>query len=322
MTGQESPVPPNKEDWVSAKPLAALAYLLLALLIPSSAATASRAIAPETTKPAAIRVAIDDNYPPYVFRGTNGELQGYLVDFWRLWEQRTGVEAVLLASDWHHVQESMASGAADVLETAFVTPQREKLYDFLPPYVDVPVGIYAAAEIGGITDVENLRGFQVGVKTGDACAEHLRGKGIASLLAVESYEALIRAALSEKIKVFCLDEPPASYLLYRDDTEHRFRKAFTLYNGQLHRAVRKGDQTTFNLVQRGVDAIPANDILELEKKWKGYRIESSYLGRYVGWILVAALAVAALLAWWTALLKRQVRRRTTELTPSGCICRP
>ena len=37
----------------------------------------------------------DDNYPPYLFKGPDGETQGYLVDLWALWEQKTGTPVVL-----------------------------------------------------------------------------------------------------------------------------------------------------------------------------------------------------------------------------------
>lgn len=36
-----------------------------------------------------ITVAIDDNYPPYVFRDESGQLRGYLPDVWALWSQKT-----------------------------------------------------------------------------------------------------------------------------------------------------------------------------------------------------------------------------------------
>ena len=34
--------------------------------------------------PTSIVVALDDNYPPYVFRDSDGVLKGYLIDLWAL----------------------------------------------------------------------------------------------------------------------------------------------------------------------------------------------------------------------------------------------
>ena len=50
---------------------------------------------PKAAKPVSaesISVVLDDNYPPYVFRNSEGELQGILVDQWNLWSRTTGVK--------------------------------------------------------------------------------------------------------------------------------------------------------------------------------------------------------------------------------------
>ena len=35
-----------------------------------------------------IRVVMDDNYPPFIFRDAEGQLGGIIVDQWALWEKR------------------------------------------------------------------------------------------------------------------------------------------------------------------------------------------------------------------------------------------
>jgi two-component system sensor histidine kinase/response regulator len=94
---------------------------------------------------AALTVAIDDNYPPYVFRDARGLLTGYLVDLWRLWEEKTGVRVDLLASDWATAQQRMTDRQADAIDTIFRTPERERTLDFSPPYESIPVSIYTHA---------------------------------------------------------------------------------------------------------------------------------------------------------------------------------
>jgi ABC-type amino acid transport substrate-binding protein len=143
-------------------------------------------------------VAIDDNYPPYVFRDARGLLTGYLVDLWRLWGEKTGVRVDLLASDWATAQQRMTDRQADAIDTIFRTPERERTLDFSPPYESIPVSIYTHTGIGGIIDLETLRGFLVGVKAGDACVETLAAADITSVEAFASYEALVGAAVDGK----------------------------------------------------------------------------------------------------------------------------
>jgi ABC-type amino acid transport substrate-binding protein len=200
---------------------------------------------------------MDDNYPPYIFRDSSGALVGYLVDVWKLWQTKTGVPVDLQASDWDQAKRRMQSGKAAVIDTIFQTPEREQTLDFTPAYAQIPVSIYSHKGIGGIAGLDNLKGFLVGVKAGDACIDTLTQAGIVTLQAYANYEALVQAALAGQVKIFCLDEPPANYLLYRDHAEDTFNKAFQLSTGEFHRAVHKGDGQTLALLNRGFSAISA-----------------------------------------------------------------
>ena len=260
-----------------------------------------------------LTVVTDDNYPPYIFRAADGTLEGYLVDAWALWQRKTGRPVKLIATDWAKAQQIMAAGGADVIDTMFETPERRQRYDFSRPYADIPVPIYVHESIGGIADARSLRGFLVGVKAGDACIDRLKAVGIATLQEFASYSDLVAAAVAGKIKIFCLDKPPADYLLYRAGANRHFYKAFTLYSGQFHRAVRKGDQGLLDQVQAGFDAFTPGERRTLHDKWMGARVEWPPYIRHIAYVLLIAVAVGGMLAVWALTLRRQVRLRTAEL---------
>ncbi|MDR3371990.1 EAL domain-containing protein [Rhodoferax sp.] len=260
-----------------------------------------------------IVVALDDNYPPYIFRDSNGELTGYLVDYWKLWEKKTGIQVALQASDWDRAKARMQSGRADVIDTIFQDPEREKTLDFTAAYATIPVAIYVNNRIGGISDLHHLSGFLVGVKAGDACIDNLKQAGISTLQLYSSYQALVGAAINGSVRIFCLDEPPANYLLYKDHAEEAFNKAFQVTIGELHRAVHKGDATTLTLLNSGFAAISAKEDKALRDKWMGTRLFSSANIRYVEYVSAASLLVGAALLLWGASLRRKVTQRTTEL---------
>ncbi len=282
---------------------AAFAAAWLALAVPGLAGAA----------PEAITVAADDNYPPYIFRNASGEIDGYLVDAWKLWEKKTGVSVRLAATDWAKAQALFAEGQADAIDTIFRTPEREQRMAFTRPYADLPVPIYVHRDIGGISGIETLRGFLVGVKAGDACIDVLKAAGVTSQASFDSYERLVDEAVAGRVKVFCLDEPPANYLLYRKHAHEDFRRAFTLYSGQFHRAVKKDDAATLALVQRGFDAFSPEEEAALRDKWMGAPLDIDAWGRYAFYGLVAALALGGVVAVWGFVLRRQVRLRTRQL---------
>ncbi len=288
------------------------ACLLLLLLTTLTGSCLAAESAKVVAAPATLKVVMDDNYPPYVFRDSNGVLTGYLVDIWKLWESKTGVHVELTATDWEKAQQIMFAGQAEVIDTIFRTPERDRKLDFTPPYAEIPVPVYTHTGIGGITDLKTLHGFLVGVKEGDACAEKLEAAGITTLQPYPNYEALVRAAASGQVKVFCLDEPAANYLLYRDRVERDFRNAFTLYTGALHRAVHKGDSRTLALLQQGFSAITPDELDSLRNKWMGKRLPDS-LGRTLTYALWAAVIVILLLGVLSLVLRHLVRQRTAQL---------
>jgi diguanylate cyclase (GGDEF)-like protein/PAS domain S-box-containing protein len=262
---------------------------------------------------AALVVAMDDNYPPYVFRDSDGALTGYLVDYWKLWQQKTGVRVDLQASDWNLAKARMQSHQANVIDTIFETPERRNTLDFTAPYAKIPVSIYSHSGIGGISDLGHLNGFLVGVKAGDACIDSLKTGGVTTVQSYVNYEALVKAAIAGQVRIFCLDEPPANYLLYREHAEDAFKKAFQLDEGEFHRAVHKGDSATMALLNRGFAAISEQEDQALRNKWMGTHLFSSARIRYITYAMMGSLLGGAALLIWGAMLRRKVVQRTAEL---------
>ena len=261
-------------------------------------------------------VTLDDNYPPYVFRDSAGELRGILPDQWALWAQKTGVPVDLRAMDWDKAQQFMRAGQADVLDTVFQTPERAQYYDFTPPYAQIKVPIYAHKTLGGIGDLSSLKGFTIGVKAGDAVVGHLTNRGIDTLKEYSSYEAIVLAAKHHQLKVFSVDEPAAVYYLYKQGIANDYRQSFVLYTGEFHRAVRKGRTDVLNLVQAGFGQISPREYRAIDRKWMGTPVSwRDILRQWRSYILLGAGLVLAL-AIFNAFLSFRVRARTAELRES------
>lgn len=266
-----------------------------------------------TARATTLRVVGDNNYPPYLFLGSDGKPRGYVVDAWQLWEKKTGIKVELTATNWADAQQRLLHGQADVIEMIFKTPERETLYDFSVPFTRVTVGIYSDAGITGINDSSSLKGFEVGVERGDACVERLHDDGIANVRTFAGYEDLIAAATRREIRIFCMDEYPADYYLYRLGESNHFTKAFDYYSGEFRRGVRKGDTATLARVQRGMALITDDELAALHRKWMGQPVDFNPYARIFGYaLLTGTLAGIALLIWIYA-LRRAVERRTGDL---------
>jgi diguanylate cyclase (GGDEF)-like protein/PAS domain S-box-containing protein len=270
-------------------------------------------VGPAGAGPRPLRVVTDSHYPPYVSVDAQGQPAGYLVDLWRLWERKTGTPVVLQPMRWAAAQQTMREGRADVIDMLFRTPEREALYTFSRPYANVPASIYADVSIGGIPDARALSGLVVGVQRGDACMERLAGMGVSSVHAYADYAAMLDAAKAGQVKVFCMDDMPADHHLYEQRLHQRYRKAFTLYTGQFHRAVRKGDMATVDLVERGMAGITQEERAGLRRKWFAEPLPAMPSMRLLAVGMAGVLATLALGFLWIRALRRAVLRQTADI---------
>ena len=260
-----------------------------------------------------IRVVTDDNYPPYIFRNADGKVEGYLVDLWNLWQSKTGKKVELIATNWLNAQAMVLDGEADMIDLIYRTPQREPRYDFSEPYAQLPVMIYSHTSISGIKDIDTLRGFRIGVQDGDACIDILEQRGVTDIRSYPNYELLINAALAEEVKLFCMDQLPADFFLYRKSAQHEFTKAFELYVGEGRRAVRKGNLAILKPVEDGMLAISSEERKALADKWLTPQFSFVPYMRYAIGGLLALAVIGGVLFAWSLTLRMRVNARTRAL---------
>jgi PAS domain S-box-containing protein len=265
--------------------------------------------------PKTIRVVMDNNYPPFVFQDTDGKLEGILIDQWRLWEQKTGIQVEIHAMDWGEAVQRMKAGEFDVIDTIFETAERSHYLDFTKPYAQIKISIFFTKDISGITDLASLNGFPVAAKSGDADAAMLRQNGVTNLLLLNNYEHIVTAAKDHKVNVFIMDEPPAFYFLNKLGIENQFRHSPPVSTGAFHRAVKKGNTAMLKLVVDGFARIAPDELQAIDQKWRGAELGGPDLKR-LGYAGAAGLVLISLLIAWNWSLNQKVRRRTADLKQS------
>jgi len=266
--------------------------------------------------PAAIRVVMDNNYPPYVFQDSKGMAQGILIDQWRLWEQKTGIKVEIRTMDWGKALSGMKAGKFDVIDTIFKTDERAEWLDFTEPYASIEVPIFFYKEISGITDAASLKGFVVAAKAGDAAVDLLKRNGVENLLLYNSYEAVIMAAETHKVTVFVVDKPPALYFLHKFGISGHYKQSLPLNVGKFHRAVKKGNSELLATIENGFRIIAPDEFKKIENKWYGTALGDNFpLTPVISGIGGLCLLVLILFAW-NRTLKRSVAKRTAELKAS------
>ncbi|MDR2550145.1 MAG: PAS domain S-box protein [Desulfobulbus sp.] len=287
--------------------------LLLLALVPIAG---GRAASPDGGAARTIRVVLDSNYPPYISIDGDGKIQGILADRWRLWQEKTGIRVEMTALDWQDALAGMKTGRFDVIDTAFVTEERQKWLEFGKPYADIEVSVFFRSNISEIGDIHSLQGFVVGVKEGDAAAELLRSNGIDSLMLFKGYEAMVQAGREHRVNVFVADKPPIIHYLYKHGIRNDFKVSAPINIGAFHRAVKKKNNGLLREIEEGFARISTEELERIDKKWVSQPLlpELPVVPLLVG-AGVLGLAIAGLF-YWNRTLRAAVIRRTAELENS------
>ncbi|WP_079435468.1 response regulator [Zoogloea sp. LCSB751] len=264
---------------------------------------------------ASLTVVLDDNFPPYTLRDASGALQGVVPDRWRAWQDQTGVPVRLLGLDGAQAEEAMRAGTADVIDTITHSAERDKRYLFSAPYARLDTMLFFQQDLSGIVDAASSRGFVVGVKDGDTCPERLAIEGSTNVRRYRSFAALVGGAAEGQVRVFCMDERPAAYLLHQFGVADDFRHTAPMYVKHFHWAVRRDDEALQRFIANGFAAIPAEDLGLINEKWFGALLQQPALPylRHAGYgVILLGLVVLALVVW-SRQLRRRVEARTEEL---------
>jgi PAS domain S-box-containing protein len=259
----------------------------------------------------------DSNYAPYSFQSDEGKLEGILIDQWQAWEKKTGIKVEMHAMDWGEALRRMRAGEFDVIDCIVETAERRDYFDFTLAYTAITASIYFRSDISGITEVASLKGFPVGVKTGDQHIDQLKANGVTTVILFQNNDAIIEAAKQHKINVFLVDDLSALYLLNKVGIEKEFRHSAPIFRDELRRAVRKGDAATLQTVSEGFAAIEPGELKQMEEKWFGRTINryGRYL-TYAGYAAALAILLIAGLSAWNRTLKRKILQRTAALSES------
>jgi PAS domain S-box-containing protein len=293
------------------KPFPASGLFLALLLLGSGTVLAA------FTPPPRLVVVSDESYPPYLFRTEAGKLQGILVDKWRLWSEKTGIPVTVEGMEWSKAQDSVGNGSADVVDALVRTDARERLYEFSPPYADLDARVFFHRSISGITnDVASMRGFIIGAKEGSACAAWLEERGIKTLRSFPTSAAVVEAARTRDVPLFCMDLTAAQYFIFKLNLADELRQTEPLYVARFHWAVQKGRTELRDFIQRGFERVVSSELRDIENRWIGGSMRPPVGTRYFNYlaaVAAAVLAAAALLVMWNRALRLRVSAKTAEL---------
>lgn len=100
-----------------------------------------------------VSIAYNVGNPPLKFRNDEGEADGILIDLWRLWSKKTGIEVEFKEALFADTLEMVKQGQADIHGGLFYTEKRDKFLDYSDPIIDIKYHIFHHKDIQNISSI-------------------------------------------------------------------------------------------------------------------------------------------------------------------------
>ena len=211
-------------------------------------------------------IAISRNYPPFTLIDANGQAAGMLVDIWRLWSEKTGRRVTFRQSSWADTLYALRNGEADIHSGLFHSAERAEWMAFSRPVYEITSRLYHRT---GEVPPADLAGKKIGAGFGYYQETFLRkNHPDANVVTFGDDEELIRGLSKGEVEAFLSEDPTVEALLDRMGLRGRITSTGRpLLRNELYFGVRKDDVDLLAEIEAGLDAIEAEQLAAIERRW-------------------------------------------------------
>jgi PAS domain S-box-containing protein len=241
-----------------------------------------------------------------------------IIDLWRLWSEKTGVEVEFQAGRWDETLRMVREGGADAHAGLFYSDERATYLEYGATLTNTQTHFFIKKGLPPIKRVEDLAAYRVGVIAGDYVQGYLAAKlPEGSVLGFASYDEIMNSLREGKLQVFAADTPTGIFHLHKSGLAfaYEYPADMPLYETDWLVAVAKGNAALIGIINRGLVRISKDERLEIERRWVAVEAKGFELSRRdiaILAIILAVVVVAGVVAW-TLSLKRQITLQTREL---------
>ena len=242
------------------RPALGVILLLLSLSAPSIGAE----------KPDRISVAYCIDCVQFHFQNFNGQADGMIIDLWRLWSRKTGIEVEFKGASWEETLAMVGEGRADAHAGLFFNKERDKFLEYGSALAETDTRFFVHKNLPGIETVKDLAAYKVGVLSGDYVESFLKQQLPAeNVVGFASYEKLMQALVAGKLQTFAADTPTAIFHLQKSGLGYVFHSPAKepLYRSNWFVAATEGNRDLIKIVDAGMALITANERRDIERRW-------------------------------------------------------
>ena len=232
-----------------------------------AAVSASASVSPER-----ISIAYSSDSVPFHFTDENGKAAGIMIDLWRLWSEKTGIEVDFKAATWEETLKMVGSGAADAHAGLFYSKERDAYLDYSTTLEKTAAHYFSRKDLPPINTMKDLAKYKVGVIAGDYVEGYLKERlPEGNVVPYPDYETLMLALANGFLKVFAADTPTGVFHLKKIGltSDYTFIREKPLYESDWFAAVQEGNKVLLKVIKQGMALISNKEKSEINRHWLG-----------------------------------------------------
>ncbi len=262
-----------------------------------------------------LMIAIFIYYPPYQFVNEDGNVDGILIDYLQVLEDKIGYKfKKKVYSSWQTLMSEAQKGNIDVILEIQNTPERRDYLTFTKP-IFFGDHVIVSKEGSGINTIKDLKGKKVTVGDEYSIEEYLRKKHPELFLVpLVNEKTCLEALVADDVDAFIGLKSIANYTIKKEDFTNLKIDSPIDFKYELGMGINKNKPTLTKIIRKGSNAISLDEKNEILDKWL-YNIVKPIHKKFIFWksLLAIVFSILILSFLFSSYLKRLVKKKTLQL---------
>jgi signal transduction histidine kinase/CheY-like chemotaxis protein len=222
------------------------------------------------TTPERISVTYSVDSIPFQYTDENGEPNGIIIDYWKLWSEKTGIGVDFVEATWNQTLALARDGKVDAHAGLFFNEERDRFLDYGTPLTKSDTHVFFHNSIEVTDDLGSLTAYRIGVLGKDFVEGYLK-KQVApdSVVGFPDYSEIMEKLRSGELKVFAADTPTGLFHLAQAGLLAKFHYDYSapLYQNDWLVASGEGNTEMLALINEGMAMISPEERKRIERRW-------------------------------------------------------
>ncbi len=266
-----------------------------------------------------VRVGGDHDYPPFEYLNEQGEPDGFNTAIVARVAEIMNLDIEVELTSWSDARRRLETGEVDMLQGMYRTPARDQLHDFTIPLFVVSYGVFTTSG-SAVRTLQDVDDATILVHRGDLAHDYVVEEGIGrEVVPIAEWSDVLEALETGRGEVAIFGMGQGMREIRRGRYRNIYMLEEPLFRQPYGMAVRKGDADLLAILNEGLGVLKSTGEFDtLYEEWFGILERPPWWtttqGRIVVVVLHVVIGVGIGAFAWVAILRRQIRRRTRELT--------